>query len=129
MVVFARASRMDWVIYFPWMLHVAMLEQRIDVLLKYLVRSPEISENDSVLYTCAINQSHFVRILYKPGEAECKDIQMAVLLLEGSNREPINPSLSCLKLRLHEWLCARSPFWSDWYSLSSDANASISSGP
>ncbi len=112
-----------------WMLHVAMLEQRIDVLLKYLVRSPESSENDSVLYTSAIKRGHFARILYKPAEAKCKDIQMAVLLLEGSHREPIDPSLSCLRVQLADWLCARFPLWGDWSSLSWYASASIPSGP
>ena len=92
-----------------WMLHVAILEQRTDVLLKYLVHSPGNAENDSDLYTSAITQSHFVRLLYKSGEAEWKDIQMAVLLLDGSDREPINPSLSFLKLRLRQWLHARIP--------------------
>ncbi|ERF76523.1 hypothetical protein EPUS_08915 [Endocarpon pusillum Z07020] len=109
-----------------WMLHVAMLEQRIGVLLKYLVRSPGNPENDSVLYTSAINQSHFVRLLYKPGDAECKDIQMAVLLLEGSDQEPVDQSLSFLKLRLRQWLHARSPFWRDWCRSSSvDSSGSV----
>lgn len=113
-----------------WMLHVAMLEQNIDVLLKYLVYSPGNPYNDSVLYTSAINQSHFVRLLYKPDEAECKDIQMAVLLLEGADREPVDQSLSFLRIRLRQWLHARSPFWRDFdRSFSVDSSASEQDEP
>lgn len=94
-----------------WMLHLAILEQRVDLLLKYLLHSPGNAGNRYVLSASAINRSHFTKFLASPGVTSWEDVHMAVVLSLASEFEPSGPSLLSLKQRLRDWLRDRLPPW------------------
>jgi hypothetical protein len=64
-----------------WMLHVAILEQRSDLLIKYLLRSSWDAGHRYILSPSAITQMHFLKCLDLRWPLSCDHVHVATLLL------------------------------------------------